>query len=135
MTLKKFCEEKGIDASRAIDLVVVNSGGILPQKVGMQGFFVEVTDTTLVFYNDKLGVKKEIPFDGFEYAEFGIGSGNLWLQCRVNGKPLIFCTTRKKWKSDAAKLLMEKIGEKTELIDMKEYNGYTGKLFFIYMFK
>ena len=135
-TLKKFCEENGIDESRAVDLVFGETGGILPrQKIGMQGYFVEVTDEALVFMNDKLGVKKEIPFDCFEYAEFGIGSGNLWLQCKVSGKPFVFCTTRKKWKSPAAKLLLEKIGEKTEILDMKEYNGFTGKLFLFYIFK
>jgi len=30
---------------------------------------------------------------------------------------------------------MEKISEHTELLGMKEYERYTGKLFFIYMFK
>ena len=135
-TFKQFCEEKGLDESRALELVFGETGGLLPrQKIGMQGYFAEVADTALVFINDKLGVKKEIPFDDFEYAEFGMGSGNLWLQCRVSGKPFVFCATRKRWKSDAAKLLLEKIGEKTEIIDMKEYKGFTGKLYLFYFFK
>ena len=53
----------------------------------------------------------------------------------VDGSPFVFCLRRKHWKSAPAKLLLEKIGEHTEVTGMKEYNGYTGKLFFLYMWK
>ena len=135
LTFKGYCEANGLDENRVIDLVIGNGGGILPQKISMQGYFAEIRDTSIIFVNDKLKVKKEIPFASFQSAEFGIGSGQLWLQCVVDGRPFVFCMTRKKWKSPAAKLLMEKIGEVTELLSMKEYNGYTGKLFLLYMFK
>ena len=117
-------------------MVLGEGGGILPTVSAFTGYMAEIKDDCLVCTNDKLGVsQKEIPFSSFQKAEFGIGSGNLWLQCTVDGKPFVFCTSRKSWKSPAAKLLLEKIGEKTEILDMKEYDRFTGKLFFIYMFK
>ena len=42
---------------------------------------------------------------------------------------------RKHWKSEGAKRMLEKIGEHTEVLGMKEYNGYTGKMFIFYMWK
>ena len=53
----------------------------------------------------------------------------------VGGESFVFSSPRKGWKSEAGKLLLERIGEHTEIIDMKEYDHYTGKLFFIYMWK
>lgn len=38
-------------------------------------------------------------------------------------------------KAAAARLLIQKIGEHTDIKDMKEYDGYTGKKFLLYMFK
>lgn len=134
-TLKKYCEKNGLDESKYLSIVIGEGGGILPQKISMQGYIAEITDTSIVFTNDKLGVKKEIPFELFTSAEFGIGSGNLWLQCTVDGRPFVFCLARPDWKSDAAKLLLEKIGQHTEILDRKQYDRFTGKWFFIYMFK
>ena len=71
----------------------------------------------------------------FKAAEFGCGSGQLWLQCIVDGEAFIFCSTRKNWKSPAAKLLLKKIGEHVKIQGMKEYDGYTGSKFLFYMFK
>ena len=62
-TLKKYCEENGLDINKAFDMVVGNGGGILPQKGGFTGYFAEITDTSIICTNDKLGVKKEIPFE------------------------------------------------------------------------
>ena len=135
-TLKKFCEVNNIDINKAISPVFGDVGIILPRKGTFQGYFAEITDTSLIFSNQELGViKKELPFASFQRAEFGIGSGQLWLQCVVENSPFVFTLTRKGWKSPAGKLLLQKIGEHTEILDMKEYNGYTGKLFFIYMWK
>mgnify|MGYP006960471335 FL=1 len=89
----------------------------------------------MIFCNEKLQVRKEIPFSSFQRAEFGIGNGLLWLQCVVDGHPLVFCTMRKKWKSEPAKRILEKIGEQTEILGMKDYLGYTGKKFLFYMWK
>lgn len=135
LTLKKYCEKNGLDINKMFDMVLGEGGGILPQTTGMQGYIVEITDTSIICTNDKLGVKKEIPFTSFSRAEFGIGSAQLWLQCIVDGRPFVFCTTRSNWKAPSAKLLLDKIGEQTEILGMKEYNGYTGKLFFLYIWK
>ena len=132
MTLKKYCEQNGLDQNKVFDMTVSGDEGVLLQRGGFTGYFAQITDTSLICINEKLGVKKEIPFSDFKRAEFGIGSGNLWLQCVVNGKFFAFCTPRKSWKSPSAKLLMEKIGEHTEILDMKEYERYTGKLFLLY---
>ena len=133
-TLKKYCEENHLDPNKVFDMVVGQGGGILPQR-GYTGYFAEITDTSVICTNDKLGVKKEIPFSSFKSAEFGIGSGLLWLQCVIDDSFFAFTTPRKGWKSPSAKLLMEKISEHTEILDMKEYNHYTGKLFFLYALK
>ncbi len=134
-TLKNYCDENNLDINKVFEMVVGHGGGILPQKGGYTGYFAEITDTSIICTNDKLGVKKEIPFSSFNSAEFGIGSGLLWLQCVVDGTSFVFSSTRKNWKNPAAKLLMEKISEKTEILGMKEYDHYTGKLFFIYALK
>ena len=136
MTLKRYCEQNGLDPNKVFNMVLAEGGGILPTVTAFTGYIAEIKDDCLVCTNDKLNVfNKEIPFSSFEIAEFGIGSGNLWLQCMVDGKPFVFCSPRKSWKSPAGKLLLDKIGEKTEILSMKEYNQFTGKLFFIYMLK
>ena len=136
MTMKKYCEENNLDPNKVFDMVLGESGSILPKARGFTGYIVEIKDNCLSCTNDKFNVfNKEIPFTSFQRAEFGIGSGQLWLQCVVDGESFVFCSTRKSWKSPAAKLLLEKIGEKTEILSMKEYEQFTGKLFFIYMFK
>lgn len=136
LTLKKYCEENNIDINNALELVVGHGDDILPQVTGFQGYFGEITDSALVCTNEKLGViRKEIPFSSFKSAEFGIGSAQLWLQCVVDESPFVFCLRRSDWKKPSGKLLLRKIGEHTEILGMKEYNGYTGKLFFLYMWK
>ncbi len=134
-SLKKYCEKNGLDENKTFNMIVGNGGSILPQKAGMQGYIAEITDTSVICTNDKLKVKKEIPFTSFTSAEFGIGSGQLWLQCIVDGEFFVFCSPRRDWKAPAGKLLLEKIGAQTEIKDWKAYNGYTGKLFLLYMWK
>ena len=133
--IKKYCEANGVDKSRVFNMVVGNRDGVLPLAMGYTGYITEIKEDSIICTNEKLKVKKEIPLSSFKSAEFGIGSGNLWLQCNVDGQPLIFCSPRKSWKSDAAKLLISKISEHTEVQGMKDYERFTGKLFFIYMFK
>ena len=136
MTFKQYCEQNNLDENKVFNMVLARGAGILPTFTSFTGYFAEIKDDCIVCTNDKLKVfNKEIPFSSFQRAEFGIGSGQLWLQCIVEGKEFVFCSPRKSWKSPAAKLLLEKIGEKTEILSMKEYDHYTGKLFFIYMFK
>lgn len=135
MSLKKYCEENNLDINKVFNLVLGAGGDILPGK-GFAGYFAEIRDDCMVCTNDKLNVfNKEIPFSSFQRADFGIGSGQLWLQCVVDGSEFVFCSPRRSWKSPAAKLLLEKIGEKTEITGWKEYKGYTGKLFLLYFLK
>jgi hypothetical protein len=118
-----------------LQLILGDGGTILPCPSAFTGYQAEITDDALVMTNDKLSANATIPFTAFQSAEFGIGSGNLWLQCTVNGSPFVFCAPRKTWKSEAGKKLIEKISAVTPIKDMKEYDHYTGKLFFLYMFK
>ena len=135
-TLKKYCEENNLDPNKVFDMVLGESGSILPKARGFTGYIVEIKDDCLDCTNDKFGViHKEIPFSSFQRAEFGIGSGQLWLQCVVEGEPFVFCSTRKNWKSPAAKLILEKISEHTQILGMDDYNKITGKLFLYYMIK
>lgn len=135
MSLKKICEEKGIDINKAFDLVLGEGGGILPTKTAFTSYFTEITDTSIICENTRLKAKAEIPFSSFKSAEFGIGSGHLWLQCVVDGAPFIFTTLRGNWKKPSAKLLLEKIGQYAGIEGMKEYKGYTGWKFLFYLFK
>ena len=131
---EKFCQDNGIDTSKAFNMIVGNGGSVLPGR-GFTGYFCEITDDSIICTNEKLEVKKEIPFSSFKEAEFGIGNGTLWLQCIVGNSQFVFNLSRNGWKSPAGKLLMDKISEHTELKDMKAYEQYTGKLFLIYMWK
>lgn len=131
---EKFCQDNGIDTSKAFNMIIGNGGSVLPGR-GFTGYFCEITDDSIICTNEKLEVKKEIPFSSFKEAEFGIGNGTLWLQCIVGSSQFVFNLSRKGWKSPTGKLLMDKISEHTELKDMKAYEQYTGKLFFIYMWK
>ena len=136
MTVKKYCEENNLDPNKVFDMVLGESGSILPKARGFTGYIVEIKDSCLSCTNDKFNVfNKEIPFTSFQRAEFGIGSGQLWLQCVVDGESFVFCSTRKSWKSPTAKLLLEKIGEHTEILGMDDYNKIMGKFFWYYMIK
>ena len=76
-----------------------------------------------------------IRYEEFKEAEFGIGNGNLWLECNLTNGSLVFCSPRKVWKSPVANTLIEKINSVTAIEDMKAYKQYTGPFFFIHMFK
>ena len=134
-TLKKYCEANNLDLNKVFEMTVSGDEGVLAERGGFTGYFAEITDTSIICTNEKLGIKKEIPFADFKKAEFGIGNGLLWLQCIVNDTFFAFTTLRKGWKAPSGKLMIEKIGEHIEIADMKEYERYTGKLFFIYMWK
>lgn len=114
--------------------LVLGESDILPGKTFTQ-YNVLFNEDRMICTNSKNGEEYIIEFKDFTRAEFGIGSGNLWLQCALNDKVLTFCSPRKIWKSNEGKKLIEIINNVTPIIDMKEYNHYTGKLFFIYMFK
>ena len=134
MTLKSYCEKNGLDEGKVTNLVFGACEGILPKARGFTGYIGEITDTSLICVNDHFEVKKEIPFASFGAAEFGIGSGNLWLQCLVDGKPFVFTMPRRDWKKPAAKLLLEKISEVTEVQGKKDYDRIMGKLFWLHLF-
>ena len=135
MSLKAYSEANGIPVEQLFNMVVGDGGSLLPTGGGFTGYIAEIHESSVVCVNDKLNVKQVIPFASFQSAEFGIGSGQLWLQCTVDGSPLVFCSPRRDWKSAAGHLLLERIGAHTEILGRKEYNGYTGKLFFLYLFK
>lgn len=116
-------------------LVLGEPSNLLPGKA-WTNYNVNIMDDKMVCTNKKdPSLSFDIFFKDFKEAEFGIGSGNLWLQCKLEQGSLIFCSPRKSWKSDSGKKLIEKINNVCEIKDMKAYKQYTGKLFFIYMFK
>ncbi len=131
-----YIEKNSISPDRALRVVVGFGGEHLPQKIGMQGYFAELTDTGFLFTNDVLGVdKKEIPFSAFSHAEFGLGSGQLWLQCVVNGSNFVFCLPRRVYKSAAGQFMLDKLDEQLDgepLREDRDYKRYMGKLFWLY---
>lgn len=135
MSTENNISNNNVEETPVLSLTLGAGGDNLPCPSAFTAYNVTIGEETLTFHNEKLSVKTDIPYSAFSSAEFGIGSGNLWLQCVVNGSPLVFCMPRKNWKSEKAKYLMDKIGQVTELKEKKEFDHYTGKLFFLYMFK
>ena len=106
------------------------SGGLCSQ------YEVDVLDDKMVCTKKKdIKISTEIPYTTFKSAEFGIGNGNLWLQCELEEGKLVFCSPRKCWKSEVGKKLIENINKVVEIKDMKAYKQYTGPFFFFAMFK
>ena len=92
----------------------------------MNKWYVEKKDPSIVVTD---------AYNEFKNAEFGIGNGNLWLQCEIENGPLTFCSPRKSWKSKIGNKLVELVNNVCPIKDIKAYKQYTGPLFFIYMFK
>lgn len=135
MSMKAYCIKYGVDENTVFEMVLLEGGGILPCPAPFTTYAGEIREKGLCCINDKLGIVREFSFSDFKRAEFEISGGNLWLNCVVEGRPLVFCSPRKSWKEPAAKLLLERISEKTEIGNQKLYDGYTGKLFWLYLFK
>jgi len=116
-------------------LILGEQNNVLPGKTWTQ-YNVEVTDKEMICAKKKGdNTAINISFDSFKEAEFGIGSGNLWLQCKIGEDNLNFCAPRRMWKSEQGKYLIEKINSVVEIKDMKAYKSYTGPFFIFAMFK
>lgn len=97
---------------------------------------VEITEDKMICFCKKNASEKyEIYFSEFKQAEFGIGNGNLWLQCNLSNGALSFCSPRKNWKSEEAQKLINAINAVCPISDMKAYKQYTGPFFFLHIFK
>ena len=132
--IETLSERYNLPKEDIFELLLGEKNDILPGKL-WHAYGVVVADEEMICYTVTEENEFHIPYTSFQSAEFGIGNGNLWLQCLVNGSPLVFCAPRKKWKSAVGKKLIDKISAVTEIQSMKEYERFTGKLFFIYMFK
>ncbi len=135
MKFSEYLESKKISKDKALEFVVGDGGGILPQKVGFQGYFCEIADDGLIFTNDVLGVEnKKILFSSIHKAEFGLKSGQLWLQLDIDGAFFAFCLRRSHYKSVAGQLLLDKIDAQLgiTLREDREYKRYTGKLWLLW---
>ena len=116
-------------------IVIGEVNKVLPGNAWTQ-YDVVLEETQMVCTNKKdNSIVVSIPYSSFKEAEFGIGSGNLWLQCNLENGTLNFCSPRKYWKSEEGKKLIAKINEVTEIKDMKSYKQYTGPFFIFAMFK
>lgn len=116
-------------------LILGQENNYLPGKMWTE-YEVEVQNEQMVCRNKKdPSIVVTIAYNEFKNAEFGIGNGNLWLQCELENGSLTFCSPRKSWKSDAGNQLVELVNNVCPIKDMKVYKQYTGPLFFIHMFK
>lgn len=129
--LNDFLQRHNTQKSELFQLVLGQENDILPGRA-FGGAPAIVGEDRLICYVAKEDKEYHIPYASFQKAEFGIGSGNLWLQCTVNGSFFVFCTTRKFWKSPHGKKLIEKINAVTPIEGMKAYEQFTGKLFFLH---
>lgn len=121
-----------------MDKFVLVLGGSNSYLMGGQWteYYVEVTDDKLICTPKKDPTKSyEIMLSDFRQAEFGIGSGNLWLQCKMEKGDFVFCSPRKSWKSAQAQKLIDRINAVCGIKDMKSYKQYVGPFFFFHMFK
>lgn len=90
-------------------MVLGEENTILTGKLWTQ-YEVTILDNKIVCTSKKdPKVVADILYSDFKKAEFGIGSGNLWLQCELSTGILNFCSPRKYWKSEAGKKLIERL--------------------------
>lgn len=128
-----FLSKHNLSEENVFELILGESNNVLPGKT-WQSYFVVPGEESMLCYNasDDNSVI-ELPYSSFEKAEFGIGSGNLWLQCFVSGEFLPFCSTKKNWTSAAAKKILEKLGSLISEEDKKLFSKATGKFSFFYL--
>ena len=123
-----FCTERNLSQDQVFELVLGCDNPILPGSK-FHSYFVVVGEESMLCCKAKgEKVEIEIPYAWFDSAVFGIGSGNLWLQCYIKGDFLPFCTTKKFWKSPAAQKLIEKLTTVIPEGGMRDYKRFTGKL-------
>lgn len=116
-------------------IVLGEENPILPGRIWTE-YNVEVLEEKMICIAKKNPTTRvEIFYSSFKNAEFGIGNGNLWLQCELEEGKLNFCSPRKNWKSEEAKKLIELIDAICPIKDMKAYKKYTGGFWFLSMFK
>ena len=135
MKLKEYCAKNGIFPNEAISMLLGEGGGLLPKGKGFEQYFAVITEHALICQSNRLGVKIEVPFCEFHYAEFGIGAAKLWLQCTVGEHEVVFALPKNEWKGEAGRLLKRRIGQYTELLDKNEYDRYTTRSMFFNMWK
>ena len=116
-------------------LLLGKENNYLPGKVWTEYEVDILEDRMFCISKEDASIIVSVHFSEFKKAEFGIGNGNLWLQCELENGPLVFCSPRKCWKSEVGKKLIESISNVVAIDDMKAYKQYTGPFFFIHMFK
>ena len=76
MTVKKYCEENNLDPNKVFDMVLGESGSILPKARGFTGYIVEIKDNCLSCTNDKFNVFNKDKTLWENYSPEGLGKGN-----------------------------------------------------------
>jgi hypothetical protein len=128
-----FISKHNLSEENVFELILGESNNVLPGKT-WQSYFVVPGEESMLCYNaGDDSVVIDLPYSSFEKAEFGIGSGNLWLQCLVSGEFLPFCSTKKNWTSAAAKKILEKLDTLISEEDKKLFAKATGKFSFLYL--
>ena len=127
-----FLSKHNLKEEEVFELILGESNNILPGNT-WQSYFVVPGESAMLCHSAKdENVVIDLPYSAFTKAEFGVGSGNLWLQCLVSGEFLPFCSTKKNWLSPAAKKMLEKLGGLISEEDMKIFAKATGKFSFFY---
>lgn len=129
----EFLKKNGLAEEEAFELILGCENGVLPGKV-WNSYFVVPGESSMVCHkaNDE-STRVEIQYASFEKAEFGVGSGNLWLQCSIDGEFMAFCSTKKNWRSAPMRTVLEKLGALISEEDKKLYAAATGKLGWLYL--
>lgn len=116
-------------------LILGQENNYLPGKMWTE-YLVEVQNEQMICRSKKdSSIIVTIAYSEFQTAEFGIGNGNLWLQCELENGSLVFCSPRKCWKSELGKHFVESLNKVCPIKDMKAYKQFTGPFYFIHMFK
>lgn len=104
-------------------LVLGEENNILPGRL-WSGYKVKVLDDKMICTpNKEKTLNYEIYFKDFKKAVFGIGNANLWLQCETIYGPIVFCSPRRNWKSEAGKKIIESLGKYIKVEGMDDYKN------------
>ncbi|MBQ8862385.1 MAG: hypothetical protein IJ021_06580 [Clostridia bacterium] len=135
MSLKSdFLTKHGISENDVFEIILGDANNVLPGGT-WQSYFALMGEDTITCYkaNDESTVI-ELSYSSFTKAEFGLGSGNLWLQCNVGEDFLAFCSTKKNWLNAAGQKLVGKLDSFLSEEDKKLFAKATGKFSAFYVF-
>lgn len=123
--LQKFLQEKNLNEDEVFVLLVGQENDILPGPE-YYNYYVLVKNNEMVCYDHQTFDEYHISFASFQQAEFGFAEGNLWIISQVNSTFFAFGASRKMWKSNIGKRLVDRLGYYIGIDNEKAFNKFVG---------